>query len=172
MKTQIVLKLVIIFGLVLIGSISNADVYTQIGLINPRMKQAKKAELAHYITEACRDYSIPCDVFTAILAQESMFNIKAVNKASNDYGIGQINIKTIKAYKFDLKLLRTDLRYSIRASAKVLSWFKRYKTKEARWFCRYNVGTAKFTIRNIKSCTAYVAKVQQYQFETLVADIN
>ena len=163
------LRIVIIAALLLIGSIASADVYTQIGMINPKMSEATRVELAHYIVEACTDYKLYCNIFTAILAQESMFQIEAINKNSSDYGIGQINIKTIRSYKFDIHLLLTDLRYSIRASAKVLSWFKRYKSKDANWQCRYNVGTGVLKGSKLKTCTKYVNMVQRYQFNTLIA---
>jgi soluble lytic murein transglycosylase-like protein len=162
-------KILFILAITLVGSIATASTFDQISYIAPKLTKSYRVSLAYYIDEAARDYHVPADLLTAILAKESMFRLDAVNKRTKDYGIGQINLRTIKAYHFDMNRITLDLRYSIRASAQVLSWFKRYKPHEAVWFCRYNVGTAKFTIQNINSCVKYASGVQRYQFETLIA---
>lgn len=59
-----------------------------------------------------------------------------------DFGIGQINHKTIKAHNFDKTRLMSDLDYSVDASAKILAGFKSFKKNEPNWFCRYNAGSA------------------------------
>lgn len=58
-----------------------------------------------------------------------------------DFGIGQINKRTIKAFKFDKTKLLNDLEYSVEASAKVLADFKRmYGKKDPEYWTRYNAG--------------------------------
>lgn len=91
-----------------------------------------------------------------MLMQESAYKISAKNIRCgisietgqkdciiDDYGIGQINHKTIKAFNFDQQKLLTDLTYSVEASAKVLADFKRiyYKSEPDTWWSRYNCGT-------------------------------
>ena len=163
------LKVVIIFALILLFEVANADVKSQIRQISLLMPQAKVVQLAYHIEAACLEFNIPCELYTAILAQESMFQLDAFNYKTQDYGIAQINIKTIKAYKFDKHLLLTDLKYSIRAGAKVLSWFSRYKSRESHWFCRYNVGTASLRDKKLKKCLKYSSLVDRYRYKTLLA---
>jgi len=58
-----------------------------------------------------------------------------------DFGIGQINHKTIKSYKFDQVKLMSDLTYSVEASAIVLSDFKKkYGKNDSEYWTRYNAG--------------------------------
>ncbi len=58
-----------------------------------------------------------------------------------DFGIGQINQKTIKSFNFDKNKILSDLEYSVEASAKVLADFKRmYGHKEVDYWTRYNAG--------------------------------
>lgn len=89
---------------------------------------------------------------TAMLMQESSYRISAQNVSCGvslstgekdcvavDYGIGQINHRTIKNFKFDQKKLLSDLNYSVEASAIVLADFKRmYGHKEDEYWTRYN----------------------------------
>lgn len=162
-------KLLFILIILFIAKIGCCGTLEQIGAIK---HVSYEAELAIYIDEASSTYGLQPELLTAILAKESMFNIEAVNLRTHDYGIGQLNIKTIRAYRFDLHRIQTDLRYSVFASAKVLSWFKKYGRHEAVWWCRYNVGTVKLINSNINSCAKYAAGVKLYQFSSLVAESN
>ena len=57
-----------------------------------------------------------------------------------DFGIGQINQKTIKSFNFDQKKLLSDLTYSVEAAAVVLADFKRMFPKDPQFWTRYNAG--------------------------------
>jgi hypothetical protein len=57
-----------------------------------------------------------------------------------DFGIGQINYKTIKSFKFDQKKLLSDLTYSVEAAAIVLADFKRMFPDDPEFWTRYNAG--------------------------------
>lgn len=115
--------------------------------------------------------------------QESRYNIKAINQSCgyaikhqfhmmiditntkcvvNDIGIAQINVKTIKAYKFDIGRLMNDLEYSVDAGANVLSWFRKvYSKKEPlMWYSRYNCGTKRNVNRT--TCNNYKRLVSKY----------
>lgn len=94
--------------------------------------------------------------------QESSYRLSAKNPECGDYGIGQINHKTIKSLNLDEKKLLSDLTYSVEAAAIVLSHFKRYQKREPdTWYCRYNVGTAgRDRIRT--ACQTYVTMVARY----------
>ncbi len=59
-----------------------------------------------------------------------------------DFGIGQINYKTIRHFNFDQKKLLSDMEYSIEAAAVVLADFKRmYGKKEDTFWTRYNASS-------------------------------
>lgn len=147
------------------------------------ISEDKAKTLESLIIKHSDSYNIPKKLFTAILMQESGYDIKAVNKKCGaelnletkkikdlkevcvvqDVGISQININTIKAYNFNTDKLESDLSYSIEAGAIVLSWFyEKYQEKEPKtWFCRYNVGTA--PLEKVKSsCNKYITSVNRW----------
>lgn len=76
--------------------------------------------------------------------QESGYSVSAVSE-SQDYGLGQININTIRNFRFDRARLLSDVEYSVEASCIVLADFKaRYGHRESEYWSRYNAGnTAK-----------------------------
>lgn len=78
-----------------------------------------------------------------------------------DFGISQIWYKTAKAFDFDVKLLITDLKYSVKAGAIVLADFKkRYESRENDWWTRYNCGNKGNTTRD--TCQFYKKLVERY----------
>lgn len=80
-----------------------------------------------------------------------------------DFGIAQINEKTIQRYGFDQNKLMTDLTYSVDAAAVVLSDFKKgFKKKEPdTWYCRYNAGTRSME-KIQKACDKYMTLVARH----------
>lgn len=114
-------------------------VYCQIIKNNPKIDQGYALELATLINQVAVEYNLKPYRLAAIIAQESGYKLNAVNTKSKDYGIAQINQKTIKAFEFDQHRLLTDLRYSIEAGAIVLSDFKRrYGHREKDYWTRFN----------------------------------
>lgn len=80
-----------------------------------------------------------------------------------DFGISQINEKTIKRYGFDQKKIMTDLTYSVDAAAVVLADFKKAhkKNEPETWWARYNCGSRSLDkIKNV--CLQYQMKVARY----------
>lgn len=130
-------------------------ILSQIKKNNPNLDVEYTATLAKTIVQTSKKYGIHPKVLAAMLMQESAYKISAKNIKCGisiengkkdciivDFGIGQINHKTIKAFKFDRNKLLTDLSYSIEASAKVLADFKRmYGHKESDYWSRYNAST-------------------------------
>lgn len=116
----------------------NTAVYNQIKRARPAIDSRYALELTESIYKVARAFKIDARLLTAILAQESMFNAKAFNATSKDYGLAQINHKTAKAYKFDLKKLKRDPCYSVWAAGRVLNDFKKVHGKERAWWTRYN----------------------------------
>lgn len=78
-----------------------------------------------------------------------------------DFGIGQINHKTIKRYKFDKVKLMTDLTYSVEAAAVVLADFKKMFKNDKDFWTRYNAGV-KNTPIVIKNRAIYKNLVARY----------
>lgn len=159
------MKLILILFILLISIITNAneEVYNQISKAAPHLTEDYRLQLSIEIRRACVKNKINCEIFTAILAQESMFKTSAVNTRTKDYGIGQINKRTIAAYGFCEQKMVTDRQYSINAAAEVFSYFqRRYGAREAKYFCRYNVGTKSLQGNLGTACDNYVQKVKRY----------
>jgi soluble lytic murein transglycosylase-like protein len=119
--------------------------------------QTETAPIQKLTNEVAIQYGLDAELFSAIIAQESSFRVSAYNRKTQDYGLGQINIKNVKALKLDKKRLLTDARYNLEVSAKILSQMqKRYAHKEpSSWYCRYNVGTGKLGATRTKNCIKY-----------------
>jgi len=116
------------------------DVNNQINKNKPSISRTYSYMLSEIIVKISQEYQISPRKYAAILMQESAYKLSAVNKSSHDYGIAQINKKTITAFKFDIDRLTTDLFYSLNAGAIVLSDFKKrhYKKEKEFYFTRYN----------------------------------
>lgn len=118
------------------------NVTSQVIKNNPDINRIQAVDIARVIIDETSKHKIPKNIFTAILAQESMYKLSAkrcnINKCT-DLGISQIHYLTVKRYNFDKKLLLTNLSYSIGAGCIVLKDFmKRYGNKEKNWYSRYN----------------------------------
>ncbi len=105
-----------------------------------------------------------------MLMQESAYKLSAKNIKCGtsmytgkkdciiiDYGIGQINHKTINTFKFDQDKLLSNLDYSIEAAAIVLSDFKRmYGKKEVDYWSRYNSSNVQARLNYKRRVTRYM----------------
>lgn len=69
--------------------------------------------------------------------QESSYRVSVVGE-TRDYGIGQINIRTIRSFKMSTDRLLSDVEYAIESSFKVMADFKRIYKKEPEYWTRYN----------------------------------
>jgi hypothetical protein len=133
---------------------SKHKIFCQIRKNNPKVTKEYAMQLSNIIHSVTKKYNLRPHIYTAILAQESMYQLKAINcttgvklyDANNplneeeivcvDFGISQINYKTAKAYEFDLTKLVSD---SIEAGAIVLSDMKkRYHEDDIHYWTRYN----------------------------------
>lgn len=116
--------------------------YIRMGKINPYLDDQYKKKVLVAIYSSANRHSVAVNKLYGILAQECRFRLKCVNRASNDFGIGQINERTVEAFGFDIDRLMTDLEYSVEAAAIVLADFKRmyWKREGDRYWTRYNSG--------------------------------
>lgn len=118
-------------------------IYCQVLKNRPGIAKQYALELATLINKLSNEFNIKPKRLAAILAQESRYKLDAINKKTKDYGIAQINHKTIDRYGFDKERLLTDLEYSVKAGAIVLADLKKgFAHKEEDYWCRYNAGTA------------------------------
>jgi soluble lytic murein transglycosylase-like protein len=113
-------------------------------------------QLRGLASEVAQQYNLDPELFSAIVEQESSWNVSAYNAATADYGLTQINEYNVKALNLDRERLLTDPRYNLEAGAKILSYFqKRYAHKERLWFARYNCGTRALPLVNQPKCMKY-----------------
>lgn len=138
-----------------------------------KINNKKAMIISNAIYKAARKHKVDKHLLTAIITQESGFNIKAKNcvrgldasfvevRVCSDFGLTQINYRTIKRYKFDLVRLTNDIQYSVNAGAIVLRDFKkRYSKKERDWWVRYNCGSRGKTTKI--TCKIYKTLVERY----------
>jgi len=129
-------------------------IYCQIIENNSTLNKKYAMKLSNIIHKYSRRYKIDARIYTAILAQESMYKLNTVATAvglvkeesdwivtriSTDFGISQIHYRTTERYKFEIEKLTTDLDYAVDAGAKVLRDFKKsYSKTDNFWWTRYN----------------------------------
>lgn len=114
-------------------------IYYKILRNKPTIDKTYARKLATVIVDKASKHNISASKYTAILAQESGYKLNAINHKSGDYGLSQINIKTAKAFNFDINRLLVDMEYSVEAGLIVLADFKkRYGHKEIDFWTRYN----------------------------------
>ena len=101
--------------------------------------------------KAADEFKVDQKLFGAVVAIESGFCREMINAKSKDYGCAQINHKTASFFRFDEKLLKTNIRYSLRAGAKV---FKYYNSN----VCKYHLGPN--PSRRPDLCLIYKAKIK------------
>lgn len=152
-------------------------IYCQIKANSPNIDSKYAMTLSNMIYKAAKKHKIPTKVYTAILMQESSYKLGAVGSSCGfrtpasdydeqcvyaDFGIAQINYKTIKHYEMDKEKLLKDLEYSVNAGAKVLQWFHKtyHKREPYRWWNRYNCGTKKSVLRD--TCQKYHKNVSRW----------
>lgn len=147
---------------------SSADMTLKLIVQNkPKIDIVYAKNIVTELNKLCKKYKIPSSVVAGIIMAESGYKLNTVNLKTLDYGIMQINYKTIKAYKFDKRRLTSDLRYSLAAGVKVYAYFyKRYGLKEG--VMRYNCGTKQSCVKS-KSAKNYLKKVLKYS--TLNRDV-
>ena len=134
----IYLSPVVAFAPVTIAIDPSNAIIKQIIANKPDISPAYAKRIATSINNLSKKHKIPANIFAAILMQESRYTLNSVNKKSRDFGISQINWRTIKSYKFDKKKLMGNLEYSLEAGAIVLKDFMVRFKHEQKWWTRYN----------------------------------
>lgn len=154
MKTELLIKMLTT------GLMVSSMTLTQVRRNNPYLSKKYSEEVAVSIDKYAKEYKIPPNIIAAIFMVESGYKLNSINKASSDYGIGQVNEYNIRAYKLDKMRLLTDLDYSVKWGVHVFAWFyKKYPLDTA--IKRYNCGTRPSCVR-IKSVKRYLRLVKKY----------
>jgi len=135
--------------------IENRRIYEQILKNNPYINKQYALKLSYIIVKVSIKRNVNPRQLTAILAQESMYKLGKINRMTQDYSIGQININNIIKYKFNIKKLIKDLNYSIDCSALILSELRSKYKNESNYWSRYNSF-------NLKLRKVYEKKVKKY----------
>lgn len=179
--------LILLWPLVSLAKVDPAKnpIYAQIVTNKPSINKDYAFKLSNLIHKYSKLYNFDSNIFTAILAQESMYKLEAkacskglreisleeihffnslceshlddskpeeykkcikniedltVDRVCQDFGIGQVNYITAKAYGFEVNKLTADLEYSIKVSGKVFADItKMYKKREPQdYYTRYN----------------------------------
>jgi soluble lytic murein transglycosylase-like protein len=117
----------------------------------PQLSNSQVLQMAALIHKNAIEHRVDPTVLAAILAVESKFNIKAVNKKTGDLGIAQISPKNVKSLRINKARLTRDLNYSIASGASILGWFKANYKNDKLWYVRYNCGTRKNCTKTLKS---------------------
>lgn len=93
----------------------------------------------------------------SIVEVESAFKINATNGA--DFGLMQVNYKTIKSYGFSKQQMLLDASYALDCGIKVLLDKKKmWEKKDPNWFIRYNTGN-RTSVRYGKAGKDYCRKL-------------
>lgn len=149
-------------------------IYCQIIKNSPSIDRNYAMTMSNYIYKFSKKYGISSRVYTAILAQESMYKLNAKNctkglhkdymipvEACSDFGISQIHYNNIPRFKFNVGKLLNNLEYSIEAGFKVLHDIKkRVDISDKDWYTRYNCGLKGTTKR--ETCQRYKKLVEKY----------
>lgn len=121
----------------------------------------KPEKITPLITAAAKKYKLDRRLLSCLFKMESNYTLDAVS-TTDDHGIGQINGRTAKGLKIDIKKLKTDLKYSIYRSAGILAYYQWLKAADepTTWVCRYNVGPGRPLKGNVYlACVSYLARI-------------
>ncbi len=119
------------------------------------------ANISKLITKYAALYNVEREILSCVLKVESNYRMGIVSD-TEDYGMSQINATTARLYGFSLVELLSNVDYSIKAGAIVLSDYRaKFRRSEiVNWVGRYNIGYQSFSTRGIgPAYQAYNSKV-------------
>ena len=119
--------------------------------------------LSTIITNSALKHNLERSTLSCILKIESGYRLNA-ESTTKDYGIGQINERTIKWLKLDKDKLLNNLEYSVDAAASHLNYLQQLlkPSYNRTWPCAYNVGVAGLIGRNKGYlCELYLSRLNE-----------
>lgn len=123
------------------------------GVCSPRGAILKK------INNAALKHNVEPSLVRAIASVESCSGKYLQNNSTQDFGLMQINIHTLKALNIAPQEVMRDHDLSLELAIKILKDFKRSKNTTIPWECKYNIGNKK-TDGALKACKAYLLKLR------------
>ena len=113
--------------------------------LNKYLSRDTACIIAEHILNYSEYYEINPKIAIVIFKIESNFDINAVNYKSRDFGLGQINAKNMKHYRFNLGLQMTSYKYAINSTFIILADLKkRHRKKDKEWWLRYHSNTREY----------------------------
>lgn len=146
--------------LILLSLNLKADLLKQLKRNRPDLTEGYAKMVVESVKLHSEKYKVPPNVILGLYKIESDYQLCAVNKTSDDFGIGQVNMWHIKNSNLDKHRLLYDLDYSVDNSVRIFQWFYRNYTLEEA-IMRYRCGTAKDCV-NWKTSVEYLNKVLKY----------
>lgn len=119
--------------------------------------------LKNYITKHALKHKVERSVLSCVLKIESGYRMGLISETF-DYGLAQVNIRTIKAFKLDKDKLLTNLEYNVSTAAFILRTYKKAFAfdEPTNWIARYNIGYQSLTKGSVgASYVMYNAKIQK-----------
>lgn len=129
-----------------IGAVSTEErAYQAIRQLQPKLTAKVARQLAKAFVKVSSEPAcgMPWQILISIAFNESSLGLKLHNARSRDYGLMQINHKTIERMELNQERIMKDPAYSIEASCSILRFNKNaYGNKHAFWLGIYRSGTA------------------------------
>lgn len=118
--------------------------YDRIRSLQPQLSKARAKTLAHAFMTVANEEScqMPWQILAAIAYNESSLGVSNVNARSKDYGIMQINTRTMARMGLNHNRVMKDDGYSISAACKILRDNKNHYGNKPYWIGIYRSGTA------------------------------
>lgn len=141
------MKLITLITTLLLANTAYAGTLREVCVVmttlTPSLSKQDADMYSRSIVKYSKQYGVDWRVSVAIFKQESNFNHKSINWKSHDYGIGQMNAKTIQNRDIDLGALMTDHDYAIEQTFQMLKelqdkYGKIDSKNDLRWFTRYH----------------------------------
>lgn len=140
-------------------SYTTNQIEVAIKILNPKIKDDYKKQLAKYIFHSGNQFNIDYRLFILILKVESNFNQKAISP-TGDYSIAQIYYEYWSKDKRKSKLVKTkhlldkikeNEFFAIMVMGEILSLAKVDMNKDWTWFAHYHSRTPKFKEKYLSS---------------------
>lgn len=154
---ELVLSLFGMIPTVEAATLSPNPVYNALKSVKTNLSDKDKGRVANAIWNCSKQHSIRWTDMLGIAKVESNLNPKSVRKVEGrwvDHGLFQINVLSIKHFKFD-KAKILDPLYNTQAACKVIGEIKKVRSN---WIGYYNVGP---NSKRDKARLAYESKVKK-----------
>lgn len=134
--------------------------------LTPSVKESNASVIAKLIHEYAVKHQVDWRPIVAIFKQESNFDLEAVNYVSRDFGIGQLNYKTILNRKVSLARLLTEYPYAIEETfliiAELCMTYDRIDRKAGRYcYTRYHSFVPSIRDKYREALKKHLSKIEE-----------